>query len=178
MSEGDKVVLVSGSPRADGNTDTLLKAVQEVTGGELVRVADYEIAACSSCWFCVENKRCCIDDGMQALYPKLQGAGAIIIGTPVYFNNVSAQLKAFMDRTWCIKGGLRNKVAGSVAVGRGQGIEGALTAINSFFLKHEMIVANRGVSANAFRKDEVNKEALEQSRKLGCRVIELLEALE
>ena len=175
IKEG-KVILISGSPRFDGNTDILLKAVQEVTGGELLRIADYDIKPCSSCWYCVENRKCCIDDGMQEIYPKILDANAVIIGTPVYFNNVSSQIKAFMDRTWCVKGQLRNKVAGSVVVGRGYGLEGATTSIHSFFLKHKMIVANRGVSAVAFKKGEVGEGDIRQSKSFGYRIIELMEA--
>ena len=173
MTGGDNIILVSGSPRGNSNTERMLNAVLDVTGGELIRVTDHKIKPCTSCRFCVENKGCCIDDDMQELYLKLLNADAIILGTPVYFNNVSAQLKAFMDRTWCLRGSLKNKIAGAVAVGRGYGLEGALTALNSFFLKHEMLVANRGVSTSAFDVGELDDDALDDCRKLGERVIEL-----
>ena len=172
-----KVILVSGSPRGNSNTETLLKSVLDVIGGELIRITDYEIKPCTSCRFCVEEKRCCIEDGMQELYPKLLTADAIILGTPVYFNNVTAQLKCFMDRTWCLRGRLKNKVAGAVAVGRGYGLEGALTALNAFYLKHEMLVANRGVSAQAFNRGEIDAKALDDCQKLAERIIELVKGV-
>jgi len=65
---------------------------------------------------------------------KLLKADAIVIGSPVYFNSVPAQTKAFIDRTWCIRGRLRNKTGGAIVVGRRCGIESAITAINAFFL--------------------------------------------
>lgn len=43
---------------------------------------------------------------------------AIVLGSPVYFNNVSAQMKAFMDRTWCMRGRLKNKIGGALVVGK------------------------------------------------------------
>ena len=81
----------------------------------------------------------------KIIIPQLLESDGIVIGSPVYFNNVSAQAKAFIDRTWCIRGKLRNKIGGAIVVGRRYGAESAITAINAFFLKHEMIPANRGV---------------------------------
>jgi len=98
-----------------------------------------------------------------------------VLGSPVYFNNVSSILKAFMDRTWCLKGKLRNKIGAAVVVGRGYGSEGAITAMNAFFLKHEIVVANRGVSGNAFDKGEIihHQESIELAKQLGKRIIEI-----
>jgi multimeric flavodoxin WrbA len=109
------------------------------------------------------------------LIPMILEADALVLGSPVYFNNVSAQLKAFMDRTWCIRGQLRNKIGGAVVVGRRYGIENAVTAINAFFLKHEMVPADRGVSGIGFEQGEIleDKEAIKSARKLGKRIEEL-----
>jgi multimeric flavodoxin WrbA len=95
--------------------------------------------------------------------------------TPVYFNNVSAQLKAFMDRTWCIKGKLRNKFGGTVVVGRNDGAEGAITAIHAFFLKHDMLPAKRGVRGYIYEKQEIEEdpEVMESAKKLSRRMLEL-----
>ncbi len=111
----------------------------------------------------------------EAITPMLMGSDALVLGTPVYFNNVSAQLKAFMDRTWPLRGKLRNKIGGAVVVGRRYGLEGAVTAINAFFLKHEMIPANRGVYGIAFKQKEItqDREAIEAASNLGERILEL-----
>jgi multimeric flavodoxin WrbA len=105
----------------------------------------------------------------HTLIPKLIEADALVLGTPVNFNNVSAQMKAFIDRTWSIKGKLRNKIGGAVVVGRRDGAEGAITAIHAFFLKHEIIPANRGVHARAFAKGEIQEdiEAIETPPEVG-----------
>jgi multimeric flavodoxin WrbA len=121
-----------------------------------------------------------IDDDMKTVViPKLLNADAIVVGTPVYFNNVTAQLKAFIDRTWSIRGKLMNKVGAAVVVGRKYGAEGAITAINAFFLKHRMIVANRGISGIAFESGEIGRdlESMEAARELGCRILDLCHAL-
>ena len=107
--------------------------------------------------------------------PFILAADIMVLGTPVYFNNVSGQLKVLIDRTWCLKGKLRNKIGGTVVVGRRDGIESAVTAIQAFFLKHEMIPANRGVHGLAFALEKIgdDPEAIESARKLGARLFEL-----
>jgi len=173
------VIAVSGSPRRGGNTDLLLAEVLAVCGGELVRICDLDVAPCTSCWCCLQQERCVLNDDMTALTARLLSARAILLGTPVYFNNVSAQLKAFMDRTWALRGKLSDKIGAAVVVGRGYGSEGALTAINSFFLKHEMIVAQRGVSGEAFDAGTAlqDRRAVEDCAKLGGRIAHLLSIL-
>jgi len=171
-----KILYVSGSPRKNSNTDYLLKETLSLTGGELLKIADYHVEPCRSCWSCVKSGKCAIDDDMShKLIPQVLTADIVVLGTPVYFNNVSGQLKVFMDRTWCIKGQLRNRIGGAVVVGRRDGAESAITAIQAFFLKHEMLPANRGVHGRAFATGEIadDPEAIESARKLGARLIEL-----
>ncbi|MGB9809733.1 MAG: flavodoxin family protein, partial [Caldanaerobacter sp.] len=119
------------------------------------------------------------DEMTEKLIPMLLKSDAIVIGSPVFFNNISAQLKAFIDRTWCIKGQLRNKIGGAIVVGRKYGEESAITAINAFFLKHDMIPANRGVCGIAYREREIlnDTEAIEATKRLGKRILELGEIL-
>lgn len=121
--------------------------------------------------------KCAINDDMtNRLIPDLEESDGVVLGSPVYFNNVSAQLKAFMDRTCCIRVKLRNKIGGAVVVGRRYGLGTAVAAVNAFFLKHEMIPANRGVCGIAFQQEEVagDTEAVDSARSLGRRILELL----
>jgi len=171
------IVYISGSPRKkNSNTDYLMDITRAITGGELVKLVDFHVEPCRSCWGCLKKQACVLDDDFSSVItPRLLQADAIILGSPVYFNNVSAQLKAFMDRTWSLRGQLRNKIGGSVVVGRRYGAEGATSAIHAFFLKHEMIPANRGVCGEAFNPGEIRKdnEAKDAARRLGERIIEL-----
>ena len=171
-----KVLYISGSPRKKSNTDYLLGVMLPITGGQFVKLTDYRIEPCKGCWACQELGRCTIDDDMNnVLMPMLLDIDAIVLGSPVYFNNVSAQLKSFIDRTWCIRGKLKNKIGGAVVVGRKYGAESAITAISAFFLKHEMISANRGVCGVAFSPEEIMQdlEAVEAANRLAERIIEL-----
>ncbi|MFO7881130.1 MAG: flavodoxin family protein [Kosmotogaceae bacterium] len=168
---------ISGSPRKNSNTDYLLNLIKDQNGGKLIKLCDYSIQPCCSCWKCLEKRSCTIQDDMEKIIiPELLMCKAVVIGSPVYFNNVTAQLKSFIDRTWSIRGKLRNKIGGTVVVGRKYGAESALTAINAFYLKHEMIPANRGVCGIAFEENEIihDEEAIKAAKKLGKRIKELL----
>ena len=135
------ILYISGSPRKNSNTDVLLNKLLKMTGGKFIKLVDYDIKPCKSCWACQKSGKCIINDDMSnKIIPLLLECDCMILGSPVYFNNVSAQLKSFIDRTWCIKGKLRNKIGGTIVVGRKYGAESAIDAINSFYLKHEMIV--------------------------------------
>ena len=170
------ILYISGSPRKNSNTDVLLNKLLKMTGGKFIKLVDYDIKPCKSCWACQKIGKCVINDDMSnKIIPLLLECDCMILGSPVYFNNVSAQLKSFIDRTWCIKGKLRNKIGGTIVVGRKYGAESAIDAINSFYLKHEMIVANRGVSGIAFKENEIleDSEAIRSTENLGRRIIEL-----
>lgn len=108
---GKKVLIVMGSPRKEGNSATLAKEVAagaEERGAELefCYLHDMNIQPCSACDACrgEKGKKCVIDDDMQALYPKLQQADALLIASPIYWFTVSAQTKLFMDRWYALGG--------------------------------------------------------------------------
>ena len=174
-----KVVYLSGSPRKNSNTDAMLRKCSSKLGGELIKLSDYNIKFCTSCYACLNTGKCIIDDDMsRVILPKILEADAIFMGSPVYFNDVSAQLKAFIDRTWPVRGKLRNKIGASLVVGRKYGHQSATDAINSFFLKHDMVVANRGVCAMAFEGGTVEEDAeAMKSINLLCKRVEELHGL-
>ena len=166
----------------NGNTEILLDVALNTFDGtcfetEKILLYEYEIRPCNSCRYCVKNRRCCIDDDMtRVIIPKLLESDAIIIASPVYFNNVSGQVKVFMDRTWCLRGRLKDKVGGAIVVGRGYGLESAITAIHSFMLKHGMILGHRGVSGIAYEKGEIirDERAMNDARMLAERISNIL----
>lgn len=99
-----KIVVLIGSPRKGGNTETL--AYSFIDGAkkhhevEVISVADKKINGCTGCNYCyVEpNHKCMQKDDMQEAYEKLADADIIAIATPVYFYGVSSQLKCLIDR--------------------------------------------------------------------------------
>ncbi|MCB2181137.1 MAG: flavodoxin family protein [Desulfobulbaceae bacterium] len=99
-----KVLAFNGSPRRKGNTEVLLAAVEKgilSAGGEMeiVRLADLDISPCISCGGCDKTGVCVVEDGMTALYEKIDGSRRIILASPIYFYSITAQAKAFVDRS-------------------------------------------------------------------------------
>jgi multimeric flavodoxin WrbA len=101
-----KILAFSGSLRHEGNTDTLLKYVAagaEKAGAEveLVFLREYAIQPCIGCEKCRQSRYCANwHDGMDTLYPKIEASHAFIIGSPVHNYNITAILKAFIDRLY------------------------------------------------------------------------------
>jgi len=103
-----KILGIIGSKRKNGNTACLvqeaLKAAQrEGAKTELIFLGDYSIKDCTGCEGCKDTLKCVINDDMQKIYPLLLEADGIILGSPTYFYNISADMKAFIDRCYCFE---------------------------------------------------------------------------
>ena len=99
-----KVLGIYGSPRKGGNTDQLLDQALEgarAAGAETAAVyaRDLTMRGCIECGGCDETGKCVLDDDMQSVYPRLYESDAIIMATPIFFYNVTSQLKAVIDRS-------------------------------------------------------------------------------
>ena len=101
-----KVLGISGSPRKGGNTDIILKEIlrgarESDSETSAVFLRDYAITACIGCEKCRKDLTCTqFNDGMTLLYPKVEEADIIILGSPVYNYNITSQMKAFIDRLY------------------------------------------------------------------------------
>ena len=98
-----KVLVVTSSPRKDGNSETLAKKFAEgarAAGHEVntVCVRDLDIKFCTGCMYCQSHGKCVLNDGMNGLYPEIASADVLAFATPIYFYSVSGQLKTFLDR--------------------------------------------------------------------------------
>ena len=98
-----ETLILTGSPRKNGNTEILAAAVagqlqDKNVSVQLQRLADLDIHPCLGCGGCEKEGNCVIDDDMQSLYPRIVHADKIIIASPIYFYGLTAQTKAFVDR--------------------------------------------------------------------------------
>ncbi|MDP7289396.1 MAG: flavodoxin family protein [Phycisphaerae bacterium] len=147
-----KVVAFNGSGRKDGNTAMMIaEAFKPLQAAgietEMVQLAGNTIRGCTACYKCVENqdKRCVIgNDIVNDCIEKMIEADGIILASPTYFADVSAELKALIDRSGIVTrvndNLLARKVgAAIVAVRRGGAIH-VYDSINHFFLLSQMIV--------------------------------------
>jgi len=99
-----KILAFLGSPRKKGNTEVLMEAVAagvKSAGGDLeaVRLCDLNIQPCTGCGGCDKTGRCVLEDDMIPLYDRILAANRVIVASPIYFYNITAQAKAFVDRT-------------------------------------------------------------------------------
>jgi multimeric flavodoxin WrbA len=147
-----KAIAINGSPRKGGNTELLLKQalaplVEAGWEAELLQLGGKPIRGCQACYQCFKRKdsRCSQEsDVFNEFLEKMLEADAIIIGSPTYFTDVSAETKALLDRAGLVavaNGGLfRGKIgAAVVAVRRGGGTH-AFDTINHMFLMSGVIV--------------------------------------
>jgi multimeric flavodoxin WrbA len=98
------VLVFLGSPRKKGNSEVLTEALLEGVrheGGvdEIIRLCDLEISPCISCGGCDETGKCVVEDDMTPLYEKIISIDKIILSSPIFFYGITAQAKAFIDRT-------------------------------------------------------------------------------
>jgi multimeric flavodoxin WrbA len=164
-----KIVGLAGSPRKGRNTEFLLqkalegavelghtKSLPGKVETEMLSLATLRVEFCIACERCnlsgEEEKRYCpaTDDDLPIILDKMLAADAVILSVPVYVGDVTAQMKAFMDRCetisagskrkWLIQG-LRNKVGGAIVQGtlRQGGQEGTWATIVRYFIFKNMI---------------------------------------
>ncbi len=99
-----KVLILAGSPRKGGNSDTLsvefMRGAKE-TGHEveMIRIADKNIHYCIGCGTCHKTGKCVFQDDMAEILDKMLAANVLVLATPVYFYSMSAQMKTMIDRT-------------------------------------------------------------------------------
>jgi len=98
------VLVFLGSPRKKGNTEALTEALLEGVrqeGGvpEIIRLCDLKISPCISCGGCDKKGKCVVEDDMTPLYEKIISTDKIILASPIFFYGITAQAKAFIDRT-------------------------------------------------------------------------------
>ena len=96
---------IVGSPRIDGTTDALVRQVLEGceaagAGTELFHLRGLNIGGCTACMGCRKAGSCVVDDDMHTLYEKIRESDALVLGTPIYFYYMTAQMKAFTDRLY------------------------------------------------------------------------------
>jgi len=185
-----KILGVVGSPRDGGNTEMMRELFEEAHQAgcetEMFRMCEKHVAPCDACAACFKEGSCVLQDDMQELYSMFDAADAIIFGSPVYFGNVSAQLKAVMDRTFSLlrRRALKGKVAGSLVVTRRVGAIQAQSLIYSFCVAHGMVLAGGAIGYGREIGDVltgvgggIDKTALEEARRLGGDVVRLAKRL-
>lgn len=179
-----KIVIVKGSPRKRGNSSILAESLAKGAKDCNAEVEEFflqnmEIQPCNACDMCIKKpeKACIIDDDMQKIYPSLRSADSIVIASPIYWFNMSAQTKIFIDRFYGLiepqKHALKEKRIGIILTygDTNEHSSGAINAINSFKDMFRYIGAEITgiIHGSATDKGQIkqNKELMDKAYKLG-----------
>ena len=161
-----KVLLLNGSPRADGCTATALDEMIRVFDSEgieteLIHIGNKDIRGCLSCGFCFKNGKCAVDDLVNEVAPKFQAADGLVVGSPVYYASPNGTILAFLDRLfYSTSFSKQMKVGAAVVSCRRGGNTASFDVLNKYFTISGMPVASstywnqvHGHSAADVKKD-------------------------
>jgi multimeric flavodoxin WrbA len=181
MQDNGNVIGIVGSPNKDGLTNQLVSAALEGVKrvgvkAELIQMSDHVVTACKDClpWVCKENLKCTYEDeAFLFLSEKILNAGALILGTPVYWWDTSAMIKFFilkMFRVYASSAPLNGLPALgiSIAGGTGNGLITGLRQVYHYFQIMQMR-AIEPVPATRFNLSE----SLKRSEELGAQIAEM-----
>ncbi len=147
-----KVLAINSSARKNGNTAILINRIfeelnKEGIETEMIQFAGQIMEPCKACWNCRGKKNCIHHkDNFREIFDKMKEADGIILGSPVYMANMSANMQAFLERASVVtdmnrgEGLLRHKAGAAITAARRGGAVNALDAMNHFFLLQEMFV--------------------------------------
>lgn len=143
-----KVLLINGSPKANGNTALALDEMVKVFAEngietEIVQVGSQAIRGCAGCLACYKGGKCVFDDLVNEVAPKLEAADGMVIASPVYYASANGTLISFLDRLFYSTGFDKTmKVGASVAVARRGGCSSTFDQLNKYFTIAGMPVAS------------------------------------
>ena len=183
-----KVLLLNGSPHAQGCTYTALNEVgatlkKHGIDTELLHVGTRPVAECIACGSCKGGAPCIFDDGVNALAARLEEFDALVVGAPVYYAGPSAQVCAFLDRLFYSAGGkLTGKPAAAVVSCRRGGASAAFDRLNKYFSINSMPIVTsqywNQVHGNTPEEVLRDEEGLQTMRTLGENMAWLLRCIE
>ncbi|MBV4431131.1 flavodoxin family protein [Clostridium tyrobutyricum] len=176
-----KVLGINGSSRKDGNTALIMKIVfeeleKEKIETEMIQFSGNIIEPCRGCFSCKGKNNCVFKkDLFYECFEKMKLANGIVLGSPVYSADVTANMKAFLERAGVVvatnTGLLKNKVGVSISAVRRSGGMTAVDTMNHFLLNKEVIIAGSTYWNMVYGKDVgdiyTDKEGIKNMHNLG-----------
>ncbi len=142
-----KVLMLNGSPKANGNTAVALHEMEEVfrangVDAETVVVGNQAVRGCVACNGCAQTGRCVFDDIVNELAPKFEAADGLVVASPVYYASANATLVACLDRLfYSTHFDKTMKVGASIACARRGGCSATFDELNKYFTISNMPIA-------------------------------------
>ena len=143
-----KVLMLNGSPHANGNTAVALREMEKVfmendVAVETVLVGDKAVRGCAACNGCKKTGKCVFDDVVNDVSPKFEAADGLVVASPVYYASANATLIACLDRLFYSSSFDKTmKVGASVVCARRGGCSATFDELNKYFTISGMPVAS------------------------------------
>ena len=182
-----KVLILNGSPKANGNTMTAISEMVKVfdkegVESEVIHVGNKDIRGCVSCGSCATKGKCVFDDVVNEIAPKFEEADGLVLASPVYYASANATLIACLDRLFYSSHFDKTmKVGASIVVARRGGCSATFDELNKYFTISGMPVASsqywNSVHGNAPGQAVKDLEGLQTMRTLAANMTFLMKSI-
>ena len=183
-----KVLIINGSPRANGNTAAALKEMisvfeQQGIETELLHVGNLPIRSCVACGSCRKLGRCIFDDVVNEAALKLEQCDGLVVGSPVYYASANPTLMAFLTRLFYSTAFDKTmKVGAAVVAARRGGLSSTFDELNKFFTISGMPVASgqywNGIHGNNAQQAVQDEEGMQMMRTLARNMVFLMKSIQ
>ena len=172
-----KVLIITGSPRVNGNSDLLCQnfakgATESGNSVETVFVRDMKLNGCIACYNCSRTGKCFQEDALPEILDKIMKAEVIVLSSPVYFYSITGQMKVFLDRTLPVYEKLNGKTLYYIVTAAEDSKRQLDRAIDAFQgwadCFDNMTVAGRIYGGGAYEKGKIlDKSSYQQAYEMG-----------
>ena len=161
-----KVLIINGSPHANGNTAIAIKELVKTfetqsVEAEVCHIGNKDIRGCIACGKCSELGKCVFNDAVNEIAPKFEEADGLVVASPVYYASANATLIACLDRLfYSTHFDKTMKIGASVAVARRGGCSATFDELNKYFTISNMPIASSQYwnSAHGREKGQAQKD--------------------
>lgn len=182
-----KVLMINGSPKANGNTYTALHEMEKIFAQEgieteILHIGNKDIRGCISCGQCYEKGRCVFEDVVNETAQKFEECDGLVVGSPVYYASANATLVAFLTRLfYSTHFDKTMKVGAAVAAARRGGLTATYDELNKFFGISGMPIASgqywNGIHGTAPGEAKQDTEGLQMMRTLARNMTFLMKSI-
>ena len=172
MGKKFKVLMLNGSPRANGNIALAFREMEKVfeendVEYENILLGKKDIRGCIACNSCAKNGKCVFDDIVNELAVKFEEADGLVIGSPVYYGSANGTLMSALQRLFYSSSfDKKFKVGASVVTCRRSGTTATFDELNKFFTISNMPIASSQYWNNIYGAAPGEAEADEEGRQV------------
>lgn len=183
-----KVLMLNGSPKANGNTALALNEMKKVfekegVECEIVQVGNKDVRGCVACGKCGELGKCVFDDVVNEIAEKFEASDGLVVGSPVYYASANATLIAVLDRLFYSSDFDKTmKVGASVVCARRGGCSATFDELNKYFTISSMPVVSsqywNSIHGGAPGQADLDEEGKQTMRTLARNMVFLMRSIE